>query len=177
MLIATVIFGGATNRAAAENIINLATGLANKSSNLITLKDPYWDVNSNESPGTFQDALSVFPGDPDWFGGWKPNGPHSNWIARDPNNSGANATGLYMRVFDLTGLNLRDVKIAGAWAIDDSGILSLNGNVISALSAGHWGSLTPFSAPTEFLNPGRNILTVTMAQTDRYLEGCGSKVR
>lgn len=60
-----LVFGGIANSAAAENVINLATGLLNKSGTVITRNDPYWDVNNNNNPAVFQDALSVFPGDPD----------------------------------------------------------------------------------------------------------------
>jgi len=75
-----------------------------------------------------------------------------------------------MRVFDLSGLDLEKVKITRAWATDDGSILSLNGNVIVG-PAGHWTTLIPFSAHAGFFNPGWNILTVTVTQNDRYIEG------
>ena len=89
---------------------------------------------------------------------------------QSPRGYAGNGWGLYTRVFDLSPFDVEKVKITGAWAIDDTGILSLNGNVVNALGAGRWGSLTPFSVPTEFLNPGRNILTVTMLQNDVNLD-------
>jgi len=117
----------------------------------------------------------VFPGDPDYYDNWVVNGPNSDWIARNagtPNNG----LGTYTRTFDLTGFDLSSVSIAGSWAIDDIGTLSLNGHEISSLLApgpSAWATLTPFSvaAGSPFLNQGLNTLTITITASDNSLEG------
>ena len=162
----------------AADIINLSTGL-DSSNNLITkgaLPDAHWTV---DQPGGGEGpAQTVYPDNPDWFHGtgpadpeWMANGPNSDWIARNANTS-ANGLGTFTRAFDLSGLDLSNVSIHGAWAIDDRGTLSLNGHQLAALPNLRWDALTPFSVTpgASFLNPGLNTLTITITSTDTYLE-------
>ncbi len=158
--------------------INLATGL-DASNTLITTgaqSDAHWTVDNPQGSSTTTPAQTVYPGNPNWFGGWLANGPNSTWIARDANTP-ANGLGTYTRAFDLTGGDLSTVSITGSWAVDDTGILALNGQQIASLSAGAWGSLTPFSlaagsSTAALLNQGQNQLTIRIIDpTDNFLEG------
>jgi hypothetical protein len=152
--------------ARADLVANVATGL-DSSGNLITA-DPTADANWT-SPSAAA-ALPVFPNDADWYGGWLGNGPNSDWIARD-DNTAANGTGTYTRLFNLAGFNVSTAAISGFWAIDDSGHVALNGKTIASLPAGAWGALTAFSDSNsaDFL-PGVNTLTITIDASDNFLE-------
>jgi len=150
--------------------INVGTGL-DVSNNLIQTggqNDAHRTVDNLATP-----AQTVYPDNPDWYGGWLANGPNSTWIARNANTS-ANGVGTYTRSFDLTGFDLSTVSIVGSWAVDDNGILALNGHQLATLSAGAWGNLTPFSvdAASGFFHSGQNQLTIDIVNpTDNYLEG------
>lgn len=179
LLISIAVFGISSTQAVAEDILDLSTGL-DSASNLILAggqSDAYWTVD--QALGGEGPAKTVFPDNADWFHGtgpndpaWLPNGPGSNWIARDPHTS-ANGLGTYTRVFDLSGLDLSTVSITGAWAVDDVGTLSLNGNQIGQLPNLRWDALTPFSiAPgSPLLHQGQNQLTIAITSSDNYLEG------
>jgi len=137
--------------------INLATGL-DSSGNLIGSggqNDANWTVQQIGGTGP---AQTVFPGNADWFGGWAPNGPNSDWIARDANNCcNGPAPYSFSRIFNLSSGDVSNVSISGSWAIDDQGTLSLNGNTIATLGNGQWGSLSAFSPhfSPAFLNADR----------------------
>jgi hypothetical protein len=155
------------------NTINLATGL-DASGNLITTGgqvDTNWTVQ--EQGGGVGAAQIVTSSSPDYYGPWVPNGPNSDWVARNANvaNNGP-APYTFYRTFDLTGYDLATVSIAGSWTIDDVGTLSLNGNQISTLGVGQWNTLNPFSvaAGSPFLNQGLNTLAITMTVADQSLD-------
>ena len=63
--------------------------------------------------------------------------------------------------------------MSGLWTIDDQGILSLNGNTISSLGGGNWGSLFAFSvaAGSSDFVLGVNTLKMTITSDDDFLEG------
>ncbi len=162
--------------------INVSTGL-DASNTLITTggtSDAHWTVQ--EADGTTGAAQVVTPSNADWWNapgsGWLANGPNSDWIARDANNA-FNGLGPYTftTTFDLTGANLATEALTGSWAVDDSGVLALNGNTIATLTRapgmypGYWTSLTPFSASgaSMFVN-GINTLTITLT-TDNGWDG------
>jgi hypothetical protein len=151
--------------------INLATGL-NGSGQVIgtgDVADANWTVNDlSHDSGNITAAKTVFSNNADWYGGWLANGPNSDWIAWNPDTS-ANGLGNYTRTFNLTGYDLSTVSITGAWTLDDSGILLLNGNQIASLGGGNWGSLSDFSVSTGF-NQGLNSLTIEITSTDDFLE-------
>lgn len=160
--------------------LNLATGL-DASNTLITTggeSDAHWMVDNPQGSSTTTPAQTVYPNNPNWgAGGWLANGPNSTWIARNANTT-ANGLGTYSRYpFDLTGVDLSTVSITGSWAIDDTGILALNGQQIASLGAGAWGGLTPFSlaagsSTAALLNQGQNQLTIQiLSPTDNYIEG------
>ena len=154
-------------------IANVSTGL-DASNNVLTsggLSDAHWTVS--ELAGGFGAPQSVFPGNADYFGGWVPNGPGSDWVARKANvASNGPAPYTFSTTFDLTGVNLATVSLIGSWAIDDTGSLNLNGTQIGFLTAG-WATLTSFAvAPGSGLFvQGMNTLSITITDTDNYLEG------
>ena len=161
----SIASGGFANAAI---IANLATGL-DASNNLITVggtPDAHWTVALPGGPS----AQVVANGNPDWYGGWIPNGPNSAWIAVNAFSPYVN-TQPYFRTFDLTGFDLSTVSISGKWSIDDAGVVLLNGHLVSTLNSGFWGSLNPFSVPTSYLLPGQNVLSIEFSYSDFYLEG------
>lgn len=177
LLISTAAFGISATPAGAEDIINLSTGLDSANNLLMSGAQPdaHWTVDLPTGGQT--PAETVFPDNADWTDGlsgpWVPNGPNSNWIARDANDPYGNGRGTYTRVFDLSALDPAMVAIEGKWSIDDHGFLSLNGHQISALNEGRpWTSLHSFSIPagSPFFNPGLNTLTITINETDTFLE-------
>jgi hypothetical protein len=178
MLASTAVLGVTATPVLAEDIVNLSTGLDSANNVIMTGAQPDAHWNVDQPSGGQGPAQTVFPNNADWFHGtgpndpaWLANGPDSNWVARDPNTS-ANGLGMYTRVFDLTGLDLSQVSITGAWAIDDRGTLSLNGHQIGELPNLRWDALTPFSVASgsPILNQGQNELTISITNTDNYLE-------
>jgi uncharacterized repeat protein (TIGR01451 family) len=162
-MIALVVGSGGT--------INLATGL-NCFNQLITTNgtsDCHWTVKGNR-------AQVVEPGGADWYSGWLSNGPHSNWIAINANqtSNGPPPYGFTL-TFDLSGSNLSTVSLSGLWTIDYAGTLKLNGNWIAELYArtSPWTSLHSFSVPagSPFFKQGLNILTITMTRNDNVNDG------
>ena len=154
--------------------INLSTGL-NSSNTLISANgapDANWIVG--EQAGGTGAAEVVTSTGADFYSGWIGDGPNSDWIARNANitNNGP-APYTFTRTFDLTGYNLADVAISGAWTVDDGGTLNLNGHQIASLGSGNWGMLDSFSVPagSPYLNQGLNTLTITITESDDYLEG------
>jgi uncharacterized repeat protein (TIGR01451 family) len=97
-----------------------------------------------------QSADPAFPG-PNAFvalttgyplpGPWIPNNATSKWIAPQADQSGGNASGLYIfrTTFDLTGLNPSTAVITGQWTTDNNGVDIL----INGVSTGF---TTPFEA-------------------------------
>jgi hypothetical protein len=166
---------GSSGSALAQISVNVSTGL-NASNHLITtggVNDAHWTVDTGFSNPTGI-PQTVYPNNADWFGGWIANGPDSDWIARNANvTSNGAAPYSFYRTFDLTGADLTTASLTGAWTIDDEGTLSLNGHVISTLSAGSWSALTPFVVTTgsPLFNSGLNRLTITITASDQFLEG------
>ncbi len=155
----------------ATTVAILSTGL-DASNDLLTVSgsaDANWTVD--QSGGGTAPAQLVQPYSANFSSSWVPDGPNSAWIARNANlqNNGP-APYTFTRTFDLTGQNLANISIAGNWAVDDSGTLSLNGHQIATGSGG--GSLSSFSVPAGslFLNQGLNTLTITMTSNDQFVD-------
>jgi hypothetical protein len=151
--------------------LNLSTGLDNTNTVISSgdVADAYWTASANGGA-----ALTVFPNNADWFGGWVANSSQSDWIANNPNVTDQGPTPYtFTRTFDLTGVNLSTVSLSGGWTLDDQGTLDLNGNNLGTLGDGNWGSLSSFSAlgTDGFFNQGVNTLTMTITDSDRFLEG------
>ena len=155
--------------------INLGTGL-DASNNLITtggLADNNWSVDAQA--GGAQPTQVVTPASADWWGLWPANGPGSDWIARSAATT-ANGPAPYSfyRAFDLSAYDLSTVTIAGSWAIDDEGTLSLNGHQLGFHVWDEWGhGLETFSVPigSPYLLQGVNTLAITETRNDNFYEG------
>ncbi len=148
--------------------INVSTGF--DASNTVIGSGAQPDAHWTKSIGGA--AQTVYPNNADSFNGWLANDSNSVWIANDANLTDQGPTPYsFSTTFNLS--NPAGASLSGGWAIDDTGTLSLNGNVISTLGGSVWGSLTSFSVPagSAFFNPGVNTLTMTVTTTDRFLEG------
>ena len=153
--------------------INLSTGL-DSTNTLITsgnVADAHWTVVGAGA------ARTVFPDNIDFVSAvepWVPNGPNSNWIALDPLSLSGNAR-TYQVTFDQTGMDASTATLTGLWTLDDSGILTLNGNVLGALGGlfqTPWESMHTFTSPTPAMfNPGLNTLQITIGANDNFHEG------
>ncbi|HOW63661.1 MAG TPA: immunoglobulin domain-containing protein [Candidatus Paceibacterota bacterium] len=137
------------------------TGLAPNRSLLAAGEvDPHYRITTSpdlDFPGP--DALVVNDAWPVQAGVWLLNGPDSKWIAPQADQATGNAEGdyVYTTTFDLTGFDLSRIKLAGAWAVDNTGTdILLNGNSTGFTSAG-FDSLTPFTITNGFV-PGVNTL-------------------
>src|SRR5450759_4920986 len=90
---------------------------------------------------------------------WIVNGPNSKWISPFP-SAGTNAaagTYTYRTTFNLTGLNPATAVLSGQWGVDDLGFIKLNGAVVPNSGITGYGSLTPFTINSGFIN-GVNTL-------------------
>jgi len=156
--------------------LNLATGL-DASNNLISsggVNDAHWTVTPDPTYSPTGIPQTVFPDSPDGaFFAWAANGPNSDWIARNANTSdNGPAPYTFSLTFTLTASQLASASISGAWAVDDGGELSLNGDQIATLASGAWGSLTSFSVPlgsADFV-AGTNTLSITITDADQLWE-------
>jgi hypothetical protein len=152
--------------------INLSTGLDSSGKLLATggQPDAHWTVQ--QANGTTTAAQTVFPNNPDWYNGWPANGPNSDWIARDASTSRQGTTPYtFTRTFDLTGYDLSTVVLAGAWNVDDTGTLAVNGHVIDTQGNPWGGGRFPtflVAAASGFLNQGVNTLTITITASDNF---------
>jgi hypothetical protein len=156
--------------------INLATGL-DSSNNLISsggVNDAHWTVTMDPTFSPTGIPQTVFPGNADFSPAWVPNGPNSDWIARNANTAdNGPAPYTFSRTFTLAATDLASASISGSWTIDDAGTLTLNGNSLGSLSSTPWTSLHSFSVPTgsaDFV-VGTNTLSITITSADRFLEG------
>jgi hypothetical protein len=150
--------------------------------------DPNWsytlinNTGNGPSSGT-SSALVLANGSPgntgtDFFGGWVANSTAGAWIGNNTSsnnsgyNSGNNGGALsFSTTFSMAGLNPSTAQISGQWTVDDAGELELNGNIISTLGSGNWGSLFSFSAPSSDFVAGSNTLTVVLTDSDNTWEG------
>jgi hypothetical protein len=161
--------------------VDLSTGLG--SSGNIQHKggslDANWTVTGAVNPLNPPNAYVVAPGDADWYGGcgsacappWVLNGPYSSWIAANPFDTTGNGLMTFTRTFNVTTPSTATI-IGGAWAMDDYGTLSLNGHLLSALTAGNpYHHLHAFSTAASDFVAGLNTLTIKMTYTDFFDEG------
>ncbi|MGC9966576.1 MAG: PEP-CTERM sorting domain-containing protein [Syntrophobacteraceae bacterium] len=152
---------------AMADTINVSTGLDSSSNNLITTggtADAHWTINGSA-------AQVVSPGNADWPGVWVENGPSSAWIAQNANTN-HNGTGSYTCTFDLSGYDLSTVSLSGSWTLDDAGILSINGNIISiSPDSGQWTFMSSFNVLNSDFTTGVNTLTIAITQSDNNMEG------
>ena len=156
--------------------VDLSTGL-NSSGNIQHKGgslDANWKVTGAVNPLDPPNAYVVGPRDADWFGGWVPNGPHSSWIAANPNDTTGNGNMTFTDTFDVTTPSTARI-IRGAWAIDDEATLSLNGHLLSTLPLNEYGHLTAFSTTASDFVAGLNTLTIQGTDSDFFYEGARLK--
>jgi hypothetical protein len=94
---------------------------------------------------------------------WLPSGPNSKWIAPRADQGLGNNEGdyVYQTFFDLTGVDISKFRLAGGWAVDNTGTdILLNVNSTGFTSAG-FGGLAPFVITTGFIE-GINSLDFQM---------------
>lgn len=102
--------------------------------------------------------------------GWPGNGPNSNWIAANPDDILGNGYMVFTRKFWVADPTSVAIDY-GEWSIDDQGMLSLNGNVLSTLGNLGWLSMHPFSTvPADFVR-GWNTLVMTVTYSDIDRDG------
>jgi hypothetical protein len=144
--VSTGVAGGATYNVVEENFYNL---------------------------GATATATLVTPSDQDWSTVWLPNTSASAWIAYNPMSCCDNGLGDYSTTFELTPGDVSTVSLSGAWSLDDSGSLYLNGKMLGYLGDGSWSSLTSFNVPvgsSDFV-VGTNTLSIDITDSDSFLEG------
>jgi hypothetical protein len=149
--------------------VNVSTGLGLTAAGQ---SDPNWVVGGGTLAGTAPAQL-LASGAANWGDTWVANDNSSQWIGVTAASASNGYFYSYQRAFDLTPFKLSTVSISGSWAIDDVGLLMLNGWAIGYLPSGQWGSLTPFSvaAGSSYLRAGLNTLTILMIDTDNSIEG------
>jgi hypothetical protein len=154
--------------------VDLSTGL--DSSGNIQHKggslDANWTVTGAVKPLDPPNAYVVAPGDADYGNSWVRNGPYSSWIAANPFDEFGNGLMTFTETFDVATPSTATI-IGGAWSIDDSATLSLNGNPLSTLIGSNRenGHLHAFSTTATDFVAGLNTLTIQMTATDTNIEG------
>jgi hypothetical protein len=155
--------------------INLATGL-DASGNLQAggdEGDAWWQVAGAVDPAAppYAYVVGTHSADSGWpF--WPVNGPGSSWIAANPDVPNGNGLLTFTRDFYVNDPSTAAIA-GGMWAMDDDGLLTLNGNLLSTEPGGRpWGyGLISFSTtPGDFV-PGLNVLTMQITGTDFWVEG------
>ena len=141
-------------------VINLSTGLGlnNNVVQLGAVADRHWTV-LNAS------AQTAYPGNADFAGDWVTNDALSTWVTVNALTSHPAACPYtFYNQFSISGFNSSTVVVSGEWTNDNSGTLSLNGNVLQTLPGSSWTSLHPFSviASQGIFNLGLNTLSVTL---------------
>ncbi|MGB6744794.1 MAG: Ig-like domain-containing protein [Terracidiphilus sp.] len=169
--------------------INVSTGF-NASGQLITTNgaaDANWTVvpTSASAIGLFSASASTTPpatgpaqpllvvgqGDTGFYGGWQANGPSSDWININPESTTGNTYGVYSTTFTISGSVPANLCLVGAMAINDNGVLGINGQAIMS-NPGVLDSLTPINFPVSaFLVSGSNTLSLAWGSNDNNYEG------
>jgi hypothetical protein len=159
-----IAFFGLTIPALA-NTLNVSTGVAGGATYTVVEQNFY-------NLGATATAALVTPADPDWSTVWLPNTSDSAWIAYNPMSCCDSGLGNYSTTFELTPGDVSTVALSGAWTLDDSGSLYLNGKMLGYLGDGSWGSLTSFNVPVgspDFV-VGTNTLSIDITDSDSFLE-------
>lgn len=153
--------------------INLATGL-DAAGNLQTTNDAIdanWTAAGGNDPIMLPNAYVVGSGaaDDGTCCGWPPNGPNSSWIAVNPDNVNGNGDMTFTRTFWVATPSTASIS-GGLWSIDDNGTLTLNGNLLSSLTAPAYDQLNSFGTGAGDFVYGWNTLVMTGTDTDNFFE-------
>ncbi|UXH78513.1 PEP-CTERM sorting domain-containing protein [Roseateles amylovorans] len=100
----------------------------------------------------------------DPFPSWLANTASSSWLIPTADqsinySSSESSTFTWSLNFDLTGYDLSSASITGRWASDNSGVLLLNGTVISTILGNGYNTWTNFSGINSALTTGKNTLS------------------
>ncbi len=122
--------------------------------------DPHWRlVESADVAAPGPDAFVVRAGFP--IPPWIANGPASNWIAPQADQSGGNLPGnyTYRLTFDLTGFDAATATLTGRWSSDNAGVaVRLNGQETGITFDGTFSDFSPeFALSSGFLD-GTNTI-------------------
>lgn len=128
--------------------------------------DPHYTMTvSPDASFPGPDAIVLNNAWPIVAGTWALNGPNSRWIGPMASQAVGNEVGdyTYRTTFDLTGYDLSQVTLVGAWTSDNNGL----DIVVNEVSTGianltGFGSLAPFTIPTELLRAGPNTIDFAM---------------
>jgi hypothetical protein len=176
-LAATILAAGVVSGVSSADAatINLATGLdaAGMLQTTGGSVDANWTTSGAVNPlnPPNGDVVSTSSGD-SGFPSWVPNGPNSVWIAANPNDAFGNGLVTYTRKFWVNTPSTASI-VNGLWSIDDNGVLTLNGNVLSDLSAtpGPWFNMFSTGSGSGDFVHGWNTLVMTTTSTDTFIEG------
>ncbi len=139
--------------------------------------DPHYTLvfSSDEAyPGP--DAFTLTPGFP--VGPWLAEGPSSRWIAPRPQQGTGNNEGDYIfrTTFDLTGFDPAKARIAGKWAVDNSGLdVLLNGVSLGIVNSTGFGGFSDFTIESGFIE-GVNSLDFHMNNAPAGVNPTGIRV-
>jgi len=110
-------------------------------------------------------------------GPWLATGPKSKWIAPFVDQSVGNNEGnyTYQTFFDLTGYDLSQVRIAGGWAVDNTGSDILVNGVSTGITSPGFGAMTTFSLHDNLV-AGPNVLDFKMNNAPSGINPTGLRV-
>jgi len=120
--------------------------------------DPHYALTVSPDPNfPGPDALAVNEGQA--VGWWGVNGPASRFIAPSADQQPEPGLYTYRTSLNLTGYDVRRVRLVGGWAVDNTGrdILVNGVSTGNTVASGRWGGLTPFTI-TSGLVAGTNTL-------------------
>jgi len=111
-------------------------------------------------------------------GNWVASGPRSKWIAPSAFQTNGNLGGNYtfQTFFDLTGYDLSQAKVVGAWAVDNGGIDILVNGLSTAITSPGFGGMTSFQLPSASLIAGPNVIDFKMNNAGTDINPTGLRV-
>jgi hypothetical protein len=111
-------------------------------------------------------------------GNWVASGPKSKWIAPSSVQTNGNLEGNYtfQTFFDLTGYDLSQAKVVGAWAVDNFGLDILVNGLSTGITSPGFGGMTAFTLPASSLVAGPNVLDFKMNNAPSGVNPTGLRV-
>ncbi|MBI3869816.1 MAG: hypothetical protein HY299_14935 [Verrucomicrobia bacterium] len=163
------VFGarGARNSLATPSLALFNSGVNNAGLPLAAAAiDPHYKLVANPDGGSPNAFVHQLP-----LPGWVPNTPQSQWIApRDWTQFGIIGSYTYRLVIDLTGRDVRAVRLTGRWAADDLAEIRVNGAVTGQQNVNLWHDWTPFSLSAVNANfvRGENTIDFVVVNTGSW---------